>query len=584
MAKKILVILSLALGLTNPIIAQNTNLQLGENEYYLLDRLETKSGKLSDRLFLTGKPVSRKDLVDFLTNTSPIRMVEKHYTLDGENLKSTTVPHEFDQIDSYNTRSALSINAEWTPNEEGAIKTKKPWLKTFYKTQANFFEVNTKDFFLAVNPVISAQYMREQVTVGGTSTNQNLLASSRGIELRGRIANKVGFYTYITDNQEQPNSYVANWIVKNQAVPGADYFQNGTGSKTYDYMQARGYVDFAVVKNYVNITAGYDKNFIGDGVRSLFLSDFAASSSFVKINTKIWKLNYQNIYSEIIPPYNRGADRQLPVKYSTTHFLSINATKWLNVGLFENVIFQRGDHFSFGYLNPIIFFRAIERGYGSPDNVNLGFSAKAIPVKNVQIYGQIFLDEFRSKELFSSNKWWGNKYGIQIGAKYFDAFTIKNLDLQFEMNRVRPYAYSHSDSVTNYTHYNQPLAHPLGSGFIEMIGIANYSPIKKLVLTGKLMYYEKGVDTGGLNYGNDIFRSYNTVANQYGVKMINGLSSQCMLASFNGSYKIAERLFFDLGFIYRTYKYDGNYYPEQKSLSIYSGLRLNIARRAYDFM
>ncbi|MFA6149708.1 MAG: hypothetical protein WC716_00220 [Chitinophagaceae bacterium] len=584
MAKKILVVLSLALGLTNPLFAQNTNLQLGENEYYLLDRLETKSGKLSDRLFLTGKPVSRKDLVDFLSNTSPIRMVEKHYTLDGENLKSTTVPHEFDQIDSYNSRSALSINAEWTPNEEGAIKTKKPWLKTFYKAQANFFEVNNKDFFLAVNPVISAQYMREQVTVGGVSTSQNLLASSRGIELRGRIANKVGFYTYIADNQEQPNSYVANWIVKNQAVPGADYYQNGTGSKTYDYMQARGYIDFAVVKNYVNITAGYDKNFIGDGIRSLFLSDFSGSSSFVKINTKIWKLNYQNIYSEIIPAYERGADRQLPVKYSTTHFLSINATKWLNVGLFENVIFQRGDHFSFGYLNPIIFFRAIERGYGSPDNVNLGFSAKAIPVKNVQIYGQIFLDEFRSKELFSSNKWWGNKYGIQIGAKYFDAFTIKNLDLQFEMNRVRPYAYSHSDSITNYSHYNQPIAHPLGSGFVEIIGIATYSPIKKLILTGKLMYYEKGVDTGGLNYGNDIFRSYNTVANQYGVKMINGLSSQCMLASFNGSYKIAERLFFDLGFIYRTYKYDGNYYPEQKSLSIYSGIRLNIARRAYDFM
>ena len=87
-----------------------------------------------------------------------------------------------------------------------------------------------------------------------------------------------------------------------------------------------------------------------------------------------------------------------------------------------------------------------------------------------------------------------------------------------------------------------------------------------------------------MNYGNDIFRSYNTVANQFGVKMINGLSSTCMLISFNGSYKIAERLFFDLGFIYRNYKYDGNYLPEQKSLSIYSGLRLNIARRAYDFM
>lgn len=572
MTKKLLFIGALSILFGAQLQAQNTYLQLGEDEYHLLDRLETKSGRLSDRLFLSGSPVSRKDVVGFLNykkEVSSDKIVVSHI---GGTL-----------IDSYNIVHAVSISSEWTKDMEGSIPTKKPWFNTFYKSQANFYEVNTKDFFLAVNPVISAQVMREQFSVGGTSASQNLFASSRGAEVRGRIANKIGFYTYFTDNQEQPNSYVSNWILQNQAVPGADYFQNTPGSKTYDYIQARGYVDFALVKNYVNLTAGYDKNFIGDGVRSLFLSDFAANSTFLKLNTKIWKLNYQNIYSETIPPYLRGADRDLPLKYTTTHYLSVNATKWLNVGLFESVVFSKSNY-SFGYINPIIFYRAIERAYGSPHNVNLGFSAKAILTKGVQVYGQLFLDEFRSKELFGSKKWWGNKYGVQLGAKYFDAFGIKNLDLQGELNMVRPYTYSHSDSITNYSHYNQPIAHPLGSGFRELIGIANYRPIKKLLLTGKLMYYTRGVDTGGLNYGNNIFRSYNTVANQYGVEMINGLSSNCMLMSLNGSYKIAERLFFDLGFIYRNYKYDNNYLPEQKSLSIYSGLRLNIARRAYDFM
>lgn len=564
MAKKILALVILAIGFMGAAKAQSTYIQLGEDEYQLLDRLETKSGTLSDRLFLSMKPVNRKDASDFLSGLPT----------SGKNSLLTAV-------DAYLVDHALSISSEWN---ERAITLKKPWFNTFYKTGANFYEVRSKDFFLAVNPVISAQYLQEQVSAGGTSSSQRLLASSRGAEIRGRIANRIGFYTYVTDNQEQPVSYISNWITKNQAVPGADYYQNNPGSKTYDYIQARGYVDFAIVKQYVTATMGYDKQFIGDGIRSLFLSDFAASSSFVKINTKIWKLNYENIYSEIIPPYVRGADRQLPVKYSTTHYLNLNATRWLNIGFFENVIFQRADHFSFGYLNPIIFFRAIERGYGSPDNVNLGFSAKVIPVKHVQLYGQLFLDEFRSKELFSSSKWWGNKYGVQFGAKYFDAFTLKNLDLQAELNMVRPYAYSHSDSVTNYSHYNQPLAHPLGSGFIEVIGMAQYRPSRKILLTGKLMYYRKGVDTGSLNYGNDIFRSYNTLANQYGVKMINGLGSTCMLANFHGSYKLAERLFFDLGFIYRTYRYDNNLFPEQKSLSIYSGIRLNIARRAYDFL
>ena len=564
MAQKLLVYLVAFVLLLTETKAQNTYLPLGEEEYHLLDRLETKSGSLANSLFLNSVPLSRKDA--------------------DENLANYLSSSSMSTIDRYTARCAIARSEEWAADRDGLILNKKPWLHTFYKSPAHFYAVQSKDFFLSVNPVLSAQIMQEQYSIGNSSKSQSLLASSRGAEIRGRIANKIGFYTYLTDNQEQPNSYVAQWIEQRQAVPGADYYQHNPGSKTYDYIQAKAYIDFAIIKKYVTATMGYDKQFIGDGIRSLFLSDFSANSTFVKLTTKIWKLNYQNIYSEIIPAYTRGADQQLPVKYSTTHYLSINATKWLNIGLFENVIFSRSDHFSFGYLNPIIFYRAIERSYGSPDNVNLGFSAKAIVCKGVQLYGQLFLDEYRSKELFGSNKWWGNKYGIQLGAKYFDALGIKNLDVQAELNMVRPYTYSHSDSMTNYSHYNQPIAHPLGSGFIETIGLVNYRPEKRILLTGKFMYYKHGVDTGGLNYGNDIFRSYNSVANQYGVKMINGLSSTCLLTSINASYKIAERLFFDLGFIYRHYQYENNYYPEQKSISFSSGLRLNIARRSYDFM
>jgi hypothetical protein len=51
MVKKILFIGALGLVFSIQTKAQNTYLQLGEYEYHLLDRLETKSGRLSDRLF-----------------------------------------------------------------------------------------------------------------------------------------------------------------------------------------------------------------------------------------------------------------------------------------------------------------------------------------------------------------------------------------------------------------------------------------------------------------------------------------------------------------------------------------------------
>ncbi len=77
----------------------------------------------------------------------------------------------------------------------------------------------------------------------------------------------------------------------------------------------------------------------------------------------------------------------------------------------------------------------------------------------------------------------------RVGAKYIDAFGIKNLDLQLEHNRVRPFTYSHFDSVANYTHYNQPMAHPLMANFKEVVAIARYQPLAEMDGRGARSYF-----------------------------------------------------------------------------------------------
>lgn len=550
--------------------AQTTYLPAGQEDNPLLDRLETRSGRLTTDFFTTVKPISRKGAVQFL-----------------ESQKENADSLGLSRIDRYNVDHMISVSGEWAPDENGAINSRKSWFNTFYKKQPDFLYVKTKDFFLVVNPVISGQVMTEKYKEGETSTSQTLLSSSRGIELRGWIAKKLGFYTYFADNQEQMPSYVKAWTEAHQAVPGADYYQTPS-NKTYDYIQARGYIDFAAIKGYLNFTFGYDKHFIGDGITSLLLSDFSSSGTFFRINTKIWKLNYQNLYLELTPQYDRGFDQQLPHKYATIHTLSINATKWLNIGLFESVIFGRTDRYPFDYMVPIIFYRAIERYNGSPDNENLGFTAKAIVAKHLQFYGQFFLDELRTKEFFSNTGWWGKKFGLQLGAKYYDAFTIKNLDLQGELNIVRPYTYTHDDTISNYTNYNQPLAHPLGASFAQLIGKINYQPMRDLYLSAQGMYYQQSVDTNGSNLGSNIFLNYNsrtpvnTADPEHGYKLINGLKGTCMSLNVNASYELRENLFFDLGATFRHYSFTDGYFPAQTSMAGYFGFRLNIARRDYN--
>jgi hypothetical protein len=366
-----------------------------------------------------------------------------------------------------------------------------------------------------------------------------------------------------------------------RAVPGVGFYK-GFKTSGVDYFDARGYITFNAAK-YIDIQFGFDKNFIGNGYRSLFLSDFGNSYLFLKLNTKIWKFNYQNIFMELEPQFVKSGDTLLDKKYAAMHHLSINLTKWLNVGLFEGIIFGRRNHFDFMYLNPIIFYRHIEGTLGSPDNALAGFDFKANVAHRFQFYGQVLLDEFKLNQIKANTGWWANKWGLQLGAKYIDAFGIANLDLQVESNRVRPFTYSHYNSVANYTHYNQPLAHPLGANFNELIGILKYQPAARWYINAKLIYYQQGLDSlNGRNFGADPFKDNTTRTGDYGYRIAGGRKVTCLNAMFQLSYELRENLYIDLGAQQRNYKFE-NLSANNNSTMLTAGIRFNIMKREYDY-
>jgi hypothetical protein len=259
------------------------------------------------------------------------------------------------------------------------------------------------------------------------------------------------------------------------------------------------------------------------------------------------------------------------------HHLSMNVTKWLNIGLFESIVFGRKQYFDFEYLNPIIFLRYAEGNVGSPDKAHVGIDFKANAAHKFQFYGQFLLDEFIAKEITKNNGFWANKYAYQLGAKYVDAFTIKNLDLQIETNRVRPFTYSHYDSVTNYTHYNQMLAHPLGANFQEFVGILKYQPAPKWYINARAIYYYQGLDSAGINFGGNPFELYTTRTKDYGYFVGDGRKVKCLNASFLLSYELKENLFIEGSYLFRKYTGIDN-------TSMFNiGIRWNAARRDYNY-
>jgi hypothetical protein len=279
------------------------------------------------------------------------------------------------------------------------------------------------------------------------------------------------------------------------------------------------------------------------------------------------------------------------MKYTALHHLSMNIGKKFNLGIFESVVFNANDsakvnQFRLDYLNPIIFYRGIEQQNGSTDNALLGLDFKLNLVKKLSFYGQFVLDEMVISHLRARDGWWANKYAIQVGGKYVDAFGLPNLDLQGEINVVRPFTYSHYTISGSYSHYRQPIAHPLGANFTEMVGVVRYQPLPRLNVTGKLFLIDIGRDTvdSYTNYGSDIMKlNQNRVPNkEIGNTQGQGFSNTIMYGSLTASFQLKHNLFVDASTVLRKSESTVSFYNNNSVITSLA-LRWNIPQRTYEF-
>lgn len=547
------------------LFAQSSYIPLNQDYYHLLDRYEILNGKMSTSFFSSVKPFERRHVAQFL---------------DSINIDSSRLS----KADKFNLEYLANDNWEWT--QPTTNESRKPVLKHFYRKKSDLFSIHADDLDLHVNPVIYFQLGREY------ENDETRFLNTRGIEIRGMINKRVGFYTFAADNQASLPTYVKNYVRDHDAVPGEGFYKPfKTGG--VDFITARGYLTFNITKN-IHLQFGHDKNFIGNGYRSLILSDFSSSYTFLKLNTKVWKFNYMNLFTEMNAGTLSG-NSSFPKKYLAFHHLSLNIGKHLNIGVFESVVFGRQDsikngQFDFNYLNPIIFFRSIEQQLGSSDNALLGMDYKLNFLKHFSFYGQIILDEFLLKEVKAGEGWWANKQALQVGLKYMNVAGIRNLDMQGEVNIIRPYMYAHSDKYTSYAHYNQPLAHPMGANLYEVIGITRYQPLKRLNLTGQFIYIKFGADTNttdtspGGNKGGNVMKSYLPVAqnNTYGNSIGQGIETNTLYLSLTASYQLRHNLFIDLIQVIRKSDSALNVRDLNTTFTALA-LRWNIARRVHEF-
>jgi hypothetical protein len=448
----------------------------------------------------------------------------------------------------------------------------------------NLIMLKKTEYGFTIDPLFDFSYGQDIIN------NTASWVNTRGFLIEGYIGRNLSFSTTFYESQSKPPIWLNNYVKERGVMPGQG-LTKGFGKDAYDYGNSSGYFSYTPSR-YFNFQAGQAKHFLGDGYRSLILSDNSSSSPFFMITTTFWKIKYINLWSQFSHPditdhTNDDGSSVFAKKYSAMHFLSFAPSKKWNISLFEGILWQAHDSafrrgFELSYLNPVIFLRPVEFNLGSFDNEFMGVNLRYSMGKKVAVYGQYMIDDMRTKDFLEGNGSFGNKYAWQVGMKSFDVFGITNLHLQAEYNSIRPYAYSHRAAVQSYTNAKQPLAHPSGANTNEGVLIAGYS-YKRLFVNAKYVWQETGLDSTGTKFGKDIFAGYSSYPLEYGNRTTQGLYTVMNQAELSIAYLVNPATNANI-FISATMRKEHNSVRTAEYRYISFGFRTSLRNLYYDFL
>lgn len=502
----------------------------------------------------------------------------------GTNFHTASKPFMYDQVNSY---------YDFAAHKEKLYRPVDSWFGRKLWNE-HLFDFQGEDYWFAIDFVLDLQVGKDFGSELDVTYN-----NTRGAIFQGGLGEDFNFYAVVYENQGRFADYYNRYAESIRPDGGDPAIIPGRGiakpfmGQAYDYPVAVGYISYSPGK-FINLQFGHGKNFIGDGYRSLLMSDNATPYPYFKLTTTFWKIRYTNTWMSLrdVRPAVTG-DGSFRTKFMANHYLSFNVTKRLNLGFFESVMWQNDNNrgFDLNYLNPVIFYRAIEFSTGArAGNAIIGLTGKYKWSNNFNIYGQWVIDEFSSGDIFGGEQSWKNKLGFQVGLNYYHALNIENLDLQLEYNQVRPYTYSHNTIVLNYGHNNQSMAHPWGANFRELIGIARYKH-KRYYGHLKLIYGYRGIDFNTFEdnaaYGGNIYRNEEDRPFDTGVDIGQGNTTESFFAQTELGYIVnpTTNLKFFTSLIYRNFDPTVNTGAifDNSTVWLNFGLRTDIFNWYYDY-
>jgi hypothetical protein len=371
----------------------------------------------------------------------------------------------------------------------GQDTTKYYYLVTEKLFSEHLIELDKKDFKLYADFLFNFGFGAETVDeIGSEGRNTNLFQNTRGFQIQGQVGESVFFLTDFRENQGRYPSYINQFIDSLGVMPGSGRvkeFRDGG----YDYSMASGLLGIDV-KPWLKLSLGHFKQFIGHGYRSLLLSDNAHNYPFASYDlySPDGKVAYRYTLALLQDlerlPAGETPESIFQRKSASWNYLSFKPLKNLEIGFFEQVIWKIYDDslgsqpFDYRALLPVPGLNAAILGLEDEENnAILGFNLAWYPFEEWRLYSQVLIDNNRLAP-----------DGYQFGWRW--SGILDRFDFQVEYNRAEAGAGTSPQSLQSADHFNQPLAHVLGRGFEEWVGILTYYR-NRIYLRAKAVWFER---------------------------------------------------------------------------------------------
>lgn len=439
--------------------------------------------------------------------------------------------------------------------------TEDPFLDRVFRTDLIGVSSREKKFSVKVDPILNFEFGRDSED----TIRRSLYTNTRGFIASGSLGKDFYFETMLVENQSVFPNYIESYNRALGIVPGQGRWK-AFKSRGFDYTFSSGFFSYQPCKN-INIQAGHGKQKIGQGYRSLFLSDNAFNYPYVRITQQYFKgrVQYTNIYASLMNLVSASekivpnTERLFQKKAASFQHLSINFTKWFNLGFFQGLMWQVGDknnvqHFEWQYFNPVIYTNLGFYGLNNRNNILAGSELNLKLTNRISLYAQAIVDDLSNTRVV------GNGFGYQAGIKYFNAFKVKNLFLQAEYNEASESAYTSPITDTSnqsFSHFNQNIAYSPGNGR-ELTGILDYK-FQRICFNARYSYQSVTV------FNKEFY------LNQY----VNLKLGYTINPAYNANISI--------GLLYRNQDYLLPGLPDNKTAYVYLSFKTSLFNSYYDF-